>query len=113
MISASKMEKPTRTTSWPVPRSMHVTRCLKVKVAVRFNGETKSRVFPPSATVERVRRWAALRAFGMSPRDAAEHILQIQGTTTRPDRDTHTGALTDGKTCAVAFDLVPSKRVEG
>lgn len=92
---------------------LHVTRCLKVKVAVRFNGETKSRAFPPSATVERVRRWAARRAFGLSPRDAAEHVLQIQGTTTRPDRDTHIGALTDGKACAVAFDLVPSKRVEG
>jgi hypothetical protein len=92
---------------------LHVSRCRKVDVAVRFNGEDARRGFPPSATVERVRRWAARRAFGLSPRDAAEHVLQVQGTTIRPDRDTHIGVLTSGKTCAVAFDLVPSKRVEG
>jgi hypothetical protein len=80
---------------------------------IRFNGENTTRRFPPSATVERVRRWAARRAFHLSPRDAAEHVLQIQGTTIRPDRDAHIGTLTQGHTCAVAFDLVPCKRVEG
>jgi hypothetical protein len=40
-------------------------------------------------------------------------VLQIQGTTIRPDRDAHIGTLTQGHTCAVAFDLVPCKRVEG
>ena len=92
---------------------LHVTRCHKIETVVRFNGEDKRRHFPPGAVVERVRRWAALRAFGLSPRDAVEHVLQLKGTTKRPDRDTHVGALTDHKTCAVVFDLVPSKRVEG
>ena len=95
------------------PLCLQVTRCRKIEIVVRFNGENKQRSFPPGTIVERVRRWAACRAFGLSPRDAAEHVLQLQGTTTWPDRDIHVGTLTDGKTCAVAFDLVPSKRVEG
>jgi hypothetical protein len=95
------------------PLRLHVTRCHKVEVVVRFNGEDAQRRFPPSATVERVHRWAARRAFGLSPRDAAEHVLQIQGTTLWPDRDVHIGTLTEGKTCAVTFNLVPRKRVEG
>ena len=94
------------------PLRLHCTRCRKVDIVVRFNGEETKRHFPPSATVERVRRWAA-RAFKLSPCDAAEHVLQMQGKTTRPDRDIHIGALTEGKTCAVGFDFVPSKRVEG
>jgi hypothetical protein len=95
------------------PLRLHVARCRHVEVLVRFNGEMEKRRFTPSATVERVRRWAARRAFHLPPRDAAEHVLQIQGTTTRPDRDVHIGTLTQGDTCAVAFDLVPCQRVEG
>jgi hypothetical protein len=95
------------------PLRVHVSHCRHVEVAVRFNGETEKRRFTPSATVERVRRWAARRAFHLPPRDAAEHVLQLQGTTTRPDRDVHVGTLTHGHSCAIAFDLVPSQRVEG
>ena len=95
------------------PLRLHVTHCRHVEVSVRFNGETKKRRFTPSATVERVRRWAARRAFHLSPRDAAEHVLQIHGVTTRPDRDVHIGTLVQKHGCAVAFDLVPCQRVEG
>jgi len=95
------------------PLRIHVSHCRHVEVAVRFNGETEKRRFTPGATVERVRRWAARRAFHLPPRDAAEHVLQIQGTTIRPDRDVHIGTLTQGRTCAVAVDFVPCKRVEG
>jgi hypothetical protein len=95
------------------PLRVHVSHCRHVEVAVRFNGESDKRRFTPSATVERVRRWAARRAFHLPPRDAAEHVLQLQGTTTRPDRDVHVGTLTQGHSCAIAFDLVPSQRVEG
>lgn len=95
------------------PLRIHVSHCRHVEVSVRFNGETEMRRFTPSATVERVKRWAARRAFHLSPRDAAEHVLQIKGTATRPDRDVHVGTFTHGHTCAVAFDLVPCQRVEG
>ncbi len=95
------------------PLRLHVARCRHVEVAVRFNGEAAKRRFTPSATVERVRRWAVRRAFHLPPRDAAEHVLQIQGTSIRPDRDVHIGTLTQGQACAIAFDLVPCQRVEG
>lgn len=95
------------------PLRVHVSHCRHVEVSVRFNGETEKRPFAPGATVERVKRWAARRAFHLSPRDAAEHVLQIKDTTTRPDRDVHVGTLTQHHTCAVAFDLVPCQRVEG
>ena len=97
---------------WDYPRPPRVEESSRL-IQVRFNGETEKRHFTPSATVERVKRWAARRAFHLSPRDAAEHVLQIKGTTTRPDRDVHVGTLTHGHSCAVAFDLVPSQRVEG
>jgi hypothetical protein len=92
---------------------LHLSHCHRLEVIVRFNGENEKRHFPPSATVERVRRWAVHRAFNMSPIDAAEHVLQLQNSTLRPDRDVHIGTLTVSDTCMVAFDLVPSKRVEG
>lgn len=92
---------------------LHLARCRRVNVTVRFNGEDEARRFPPSATVERIHRWATRRAFEMSPRDAAEHLLQVYDTTVRPDRDVHVGTLTGGDVCAVTFNLVPRKRVEG
>jgi hypothetical protein len=95
------------------PLRLHVTHCRHVEVSVRYNGEDARRCFPPSATIGRVHHWAARRAFHLTPRDAAEHVLQLQGSTQRPDRDVHIGTLVDGKKCAVAFDLVPRKRVEG
>jgi hypothetical protein len=96
------------------PIRLHVGHCRHVDVAVRFNNETARRRFSPSATIERVQRWASLHAFHMTPRDAAEHVLQIQGTAERPDREVHIGTLIKkGAPCAIAFDLVPAKRVEG
>lgn len=95
------------------PLRLHVTHCRHVEVSVRYNGEDAHRRFPPSATIARVHHWAARRAFHLTPRDTAEHVLQLQGTTKRPDRDVHIGTLVEAKKCAVAFDLVPRKRVEG
>ncbi len=95
------------------PLRLHIHRCRRVEVAVRFNGQTATRRFGPSTTIHRIHDWAARRAFGLSPRDAAEHVLQIQGTSTRPDREVHIGTLVACGDCALAFDLVPFKRVEG
>lgn len=91
---------------------LHVTRCRHIEVSVHYNGEVANHRFSPAATVGRVHQWAA-KHFGLAPRDAAEHVLQLHGTTKRPDRDVHVGSLTTGTVCAVAFDLVPRKRVEG
>src|SRR4051812_761999 len=43
---------------------VHVHRCRHVEVTVSFNGETAEHRFPPSATVARVKRWAAECKFG-------------------------------------------------
>jgi hypothetical protein len=93
------------------PHRMHVHRCRVVSVGVSFNGTTAEHRFGPGNTVEKVKRWAA-KHFGLSPADAAEHVLQLAGSSIRPEPDTHIGSLT-GNTCAVRFDLVPLKRVEG
>ncbi|MBC7283583.1 hypothetical protein [Hoeflea sp.] len=92
---------------------VHFHRCRHVEVTVMFNGETVERRFPPSATVARVKRWAAEKKFGMSEEEAGEHVLQIAGTHDRPAPGTHIGSLTDGKVCSLAFDLVPDERVNG
>ncbi|HVU19486.1 MAG TPA: hypothetical protein VHE09_02070 [Rhizomicrobium sp.] len=95
------------------PLRLHVHRCRAIAVAVTFNGETVNHRFGPGTTVETVKKWAALKGFHMTPQDAAEHALQISGTTTRPEPDTHIGTLAAAGECALRFDLVPLKRVEG
>ena len=95
------------------PLRLHVHRCHKIETLVTFNGETKEHHFSPSTTIEVVKRWAAIKAFHLTPADAAEHVLQITGTTTRPDPDTHIGSLVSGTHCKIGFNLVPHKRVEG
>ncbi|WP_290886803.1 hypothetical protein [Arenimonas sp.] len=92
---------------------LHEGRCQRVSVSVTFNGVTKLREFPPVTRVSHVHQWATHNAFDMSPRDAAEHVLELVGGDERPDADTQIGTLTSGMLCAVAFDLVPFKRVEG
>lgn len=92
---------------------LHLHRCLHVEITVSFNGQTVERRFAPSATIRRVKRWAAERKFDMSPEDASEHSLQVSGTQTQPDGTVHLGTLTDGKVCRLAFDLVPEPRVNG
>lgn len=95
------------------PVRLHVNRCRSVEVAVTFNGETKEHRFGPGKTVDSVKKWAAIKAFGMTPEDAAEHVLQLAGTTDRPEPDTHIGSLVTSPHCELRFDLVPLKRVEG
>jgi hypothetical protein len=92
---------------------LHQGRCQRVSANVTFNGVTKSRDFPPVTRVGHVHQWATHNAFEMSPRDAAEHVLELEGGDERPDADAQIGTLTACTVCVVAFDLVPFKRVEG
>jgi hypothetical protein len=91
---------------------LHIHRCRRIKVSVNFNGQTITDSFPPSTTVRRVKKWAD-KEFDIDKADAVEHALQLCGTATRPDEDTHIGALTTNPACSVCFDLVPKIRVEG
>ncbi|MBD2156758.1 hypothetical protein [Leptolyngbya sp. FACHB-16] len=95
------------------PLRLHVHRCRALAVEVSFNGEVQNRRFGPGTTIQTVKQWAAIKAFEMTKADAAEHVLQISGTTTRPEPDTHIGSLVTGTGCQLRFDLVPLKRVEG
>ena len=95
----------------PVP--IHVHRCRRILVTVSFNGVSKGHEFAPGTTVADVKKFAAIREFGMKPADAAEHVLQFPGSAERPESDTHVGALVNCPDCRISFDLVPHKRVEG
>jgi hypothetical protein len=97
----------------PAGVKVHVHRCHKVEVKVTFNGETEPHKFSPSATVNRVKRWAAEKKFGMSPEEAGEHVLQLTGSDVRPDPNTHIGTLVTTHRCEVNFDLVPNERNQG
>jgi hypothetical protein len=91
---------------------VHIHRCRHIEVIVNFNGKKISKNFPPSATVGRVKKWAA-KEFGMSEKDASEHVLQISGTKNSLDEDIHIGTLTKHPVCHISFDLVPKVRIEG
>ncbi len=93
--------------------TVHAHRCRHVNVAVTFNNKTAEHLFSPASTVGHVKQWMAMHKFDMTKDDASEHVLQLAGTTTRPSPSIHVGALTDGKMCAVAFDLVAEERVNG
>lgn len=91
---------------------VHIHRCRRVTVTINFTSRQEVHPFPPSATIARVHDWACHK-FDLADVDAAEHVLQICGTATRPDEDTHLGTLVQHPACAICFDLVAKQRVEG
>ena len=91
---------------------VHLHRLKGIEVVVRYGGQDVRRTFRPSATIERVKRWAT-HELGLAPADAAELMLQISGTDMRPDADIHIGVLVKLPAKAITFDLVPSPRVNG
>jgi hypothetical protein len=90
---------------------VHVTRCHKIRVAVNYVNKTIERDFAPGARVRSVKRWA-VHEFHLDHKDAAEHVLQVCGSGDRPPSDTPLHVLLHNG-CALCFDLVPEKRVEG
>jgi hypothetical protein len=97
----------------PQGLKVHAHRCKEIAVAVNFNRKVARRVFRPGATVAKVKKWAAIKEFGMTPDEAGEHQLQIVGTHDRPAPNTHLGTLVMHPHCQIAFDLVPDERVNG
>jgi hypothetical protein len=91
---------------------VHVTRCLRIKTTVHFLDKTAEHAFAPGARVRAVKEWAA-HTFKLSPKDAAEHVLQLCNSTERPPSDTPLHQLVHDHACELCFDLVPEKRVEG
>jgi hypothetical protein len=91
---------------------VHVTRCRRIKTTVHFLEKTAEHEFPPGAHVRAVKEWAA-HTFKLTPKDAAEHVLQLCNSADRPPSDTPLHQLVHGHGCELCFDLVPEKRVEG
>jgi len=91
---------------------VHVARCRRIKTVVNFNEKSLTREFPPGARVRAVKKWA-VKEFGLDHKDAAEHVLQLCGSPVRPASDTPLHLMVKDHECAVCFDLVPEKRVEG
>ena len=91
---------------------IHVSRCKRIKATIHFLDKSEEHEFPPGARVHTVKA-QAIHAFHMTPKDAAEHVLQLCKSTERPSSDTPLHQLVEGHGCAVCFDLVPEKRVEG
>ena len=91
---------------------VHLHRLKAIDVTVRYVGKEVKRTFRPSATIARIKRWAG-KDFGILPSDAAELMLQISGSDTRPDLDVHVGSLLKKPAHAICFDLVPAPRVNG
>jgi hypothetical protein len=91
---------------------IHVSRCKRIATTVHYLDKTAEHAFPPGARVRAVKAWA-VEKFRLSPKDAAEHVLQLCKSTERPSSDTPLHQLVHGHDCALCFDLVPEKRVEG
>ena len=91
---------------------VHVCRCRRIKTTVHFLERTAEHEFAPGRRVRAVKEWA-VHTFKLNPKDAAEHVLQICNSTKRPASDTPLHELVEGHGCALCFDLVPEKRVEG
>lgn len=91
---------------------VHVGPMREVHVGVHFMARMIEHRFAPGTRVAGVKRWAA-KTLGMSPADAAEHVLQIQGSLVKPSPDTPIHGLAEHHGRRLDFDLVPEKRVEG
>lgn len=92
---------------------LHVHRCHKIEVTACFSGSTANRSFGPGAPISVIKKWAAIKEFNMTEEDAGEHDLQISGTTTCPDDDSHVGSLVEHPNCGISFDLIAKVRVQG
>jgi hypothetical protein len=91
---------------------LHHNVCRDVAVTVRFGGEDKARMFPPSASVQAVFSWAVGKeGFNLPADQRAKHTLGLCGTQTEADRRDHVGTL--ATECRVCFDLAPKARYQG
>jgi hypothetical protein len=91
---------------------VHISHCHRIKTTVHYLERTIEREFAPGARVRAVKAWV-VHELKMKPTDAAEHVLQLCNSKDRPASDTALHELTHGHDCAVCFDFVPEKRVEG
>jgi hypothetical protein len=86
--------------------------CRQIMVTVQYQNRSIDRRFSPARTVADVRAWA-IRRLGLRDEAANDKlVLEICDSDRRPRPDVRIGTLTS-RTCALCFDLVPEKIVEG
>jgi hypothetical protein len=91
---------------------IHCHRCRKVQVSVFYNGEHHE-TFGPATTVKRVLKWA-IKAFKLSPTDAADKILVLKGHDGEElSLDAHIGSFTQPHHCSVELCLTAPVEVQG
>jgi hypothetical protein len=91
---------------------VHLGRCRKIKTSVHYLERTIEHGFTPGTRVRAVKAWA-VRELKIDEKDAGEHVLRLCNSTREPPTDTPLAELADPHQCAVCFDFVPVKRVEG
>lgn len=91
---------------------LHVSRCRRVEVRVRYGGDIKTHEFSPATTVNAVFAWAVgPHGFKLTTVERAKHTLGVCGQQTEADRDAHVGSLASD--CEACFDLAPKARYAG
>jgi hypothetical protein len=85
--------------------------CRRVEVSVRYQSRTIERRFSPARTVGDVRTWA-LRKLQLHDAASDKLVLEICDSDRRPRPEIRIATLV-GTSCALCFDLVPEKIVEG
>lgn len=91
---------------------VHCHRCRKVEVTVFYNGE-QNHTFGPSATIEKVLRWA-LRAFGLKGADALDKVLRLSDAPNDVLPETaHIGSFVKPSACEVRLNLTGKVEVNG
>lgn len=92
---------------------VHVSKCRRVEVRVRYGGDPKTKEFAPSATIARVFKWATgEEGFDLTASERAKHTLGICDTLIEPDKSEHVGSLANEK-CSLCLDLAAKERFEG
>lgn len=93
---------------------VHRGRCPRVEVTVRYGGEQRERSFGPGTTVRTIHRWATgTEAFGLTPEQAAKHVLALPDADHFLEGGVHVGSLVASGSCAVVLNLLPRERFEG
>ncbi|MEQ1854893.1 MAG: hypothetical protein ABL963_00385 [Longimicrobiales bacterium] len=93
---------------------VHVGRCRKVSVVVRYGRDTKEEDFSPAQRLRLAFKWAVgKRGFDISDGDAQDLVLVIQGQQQSLDLDDQIGLHIAGRECKVRLELIPSDRIQG
>jgi hypothetical protein len=92
---------------------VHLGRCARVEVTVRFGGDSKTNDFAPGARIAAVFAWATgKKGFDLTPTQRAKHGVGVCGTNVELDKADHIGSHV-GDDCSLCLDLAPKERFAG